>query len=473
MKIRFISIFLLLLTFSAFGGLHDWDFEYWSSFGKKFAIGPVTPEQAKQALINWAGRQNLKIELAPIYYWREPAGVRIHPGLEPGGSIVPVYISWYAFGVQDPNPDNKYSGTVYVDSYTGKVMEINRGFGEIRQDKNVANMLPPQQALNLAKKAVLSYFPNIPIDSFTADFIPPPELTADGSSWEEYDDEVCVSFHNRFITPDGENVDIYIQRASVYMDSNTGEPLEVNACYEPLEISPIPTLSKEQIAQCVVSYFLGLGAEVVYIAEIGNGWSLEREEPNGIQRLYTLVMFQAIPSPDAPPEVKNLLENLNCCAVDGHTGQVFSGMLILPLGSPISNKPRKGDIEVFFNGQRVGLSFPVIQDKEDLYISFEDVKKMGFKLRPSGGKYIIYHKANKKNIAKIDEAELFEKEGEKYIKGKALSKLKGVITHYAKDTDDFHIAIVNEKAFQKGCYDRVMLNKSKGKRVSLQRLYKR
>jgi hypothetical protein len=42
------------------------------------------------------------------------------------------------------------------------------------------------------------------------------------------------------------------------MDSKTGELCEIFCCYEPIEISPIPTLTIEQLAEAVTSYFTGL-----------------------------------------------------------------------------------------------------------------------------------------------------------------------------------------------------------------------
>jgi len=454
MKVRPLYVFFTLLTCLALGGRHDFDFEYWSNFGMKFAIGPVSPEQAKQAIINWAGRANLQIELAPIYHWEEPAGVRIHAALKPGGGTVPEYISWYAFGVKDPNPDNKYSGTVYVDSYTGSVMRIDRGFGEIREDENIANMLTPQQALNKAKEAILSYFPNIPIETFSTYYISP-EITEDGSTWKEYRDTICFAFQKRILTPNGEEVDINIQRASAIIDSNTGEPLYIDACYEPLEISPIPTLTREQLAQAVTSFFLGLGAQAVYIPELGGNWFVSREEPNGTQRLCLGFLFGAEPSPEAPSEVKVLLENLNACVVDAHTGEVFSGDFIVAGGVITSggtksdfNSPK--DLGVFFNGLKKKLIYPIINRDKDIYISSEDLNAIGFRLRPKGKNYVIYYKDRRGNRVEIGKEEWMEESGGIYISVKTLGRLKGIIARYIDDSKTIYIAIIDQKAYDKG-----------------------
>lgn len=92
------------------------------------------------------------------------------------------------------------------------------------------------------------------------------------------------------------------------------------------------------------------------------------------------------------------------------------------------------------------------------------MKSWGFKLRPSGKKYVIYYKENRKNRAFLDEDDIKEgKEGIRYLKGEALNKLKGVFTRYMKDKNYFHIVALDEKAFTKGQADRTRLIKKSKK----------
>jgi len=72
--------------------------------------GPVSVERAKQIIKNWAGRKNLAINL------------------EGSSEGYPGSVWWnsqcYSFRVEDPNPDHKYTGFVYVDSFKGVVVGI-------------------------------------------------------------------------------------------------------------------------------------------------------------------------------------------------------------------------------------------------------------------------------------------------------------------------------------------------------------
>ena len=449
-----LFVFLTFYALLAWAGKYDWDFEFWDQF-MHFSIGPVTPEQAKEAIINWSGRQNLIIKLSPIYAWKNPLGRVPSGGLKPGGNPISNYTTVYAFSVKDPNPDKKYSGTVYVDSWSGAVMGISKSFGRVRDDRNIANMLTPQQALNRAKEFILSYFPDVPIDSLTPNWADD-EPTEDGSSWKEYDDFLSVIFRKELLTPDGEEVRIYIQEVSISMDSNTGELEDIDYCYEPLEIAPWPTLTREEIAQAVTSYFYGLGAESVVISHTGYGWNVEREEPYGIQRLSTLVAFKAFPSPDLPPDIKNLLDNLNICFVDGHTGEVFYACLEFILGGPFGGIGRKepSSLSVFYNGQRRETISPPFLQNGGVYISLEDVKKMGFRVGKKG--YVVAYKGNR---AELKRGDIISKDGREYIRGEALGKIKGVRVHYGEETKEFHILVLNEKLFQMGQECRAKLEK--------------
>lgn len=469
MKRLCLYIFLLVSLLPLEGSERDWDFEYLSQHGYRFSIGPVTVEQAKQAIINWAGRQNLQIELEPPRYWMWPEegrGPASGIGAEVSNSLGE-YISWYRFGVDDPNPDQKYRGSVYVDSYTGEVKGIFKGFGVVRENGTIADMLPPQQALNLAKQLIASYFPNFPIGSAEIYFISPNLITPDGStleeysddllfssSWEEYSDDILFGFWVTLTIPSGEKVIVGVQSAHIIIDSCTGELLEIVCCYEPLEVSPIPSLSREELFQAVASFFYGLGAQEVVIPDTGAMWRIMRPEPYEPQRLcfHKLIYIAGVP---------NLPDDIYDCWVDAHTGEVFHagpfGHLVGGPTVPSSKTPTS--FTLFFNGMKKELkSKPIFKDGKP-YISLEDVKSWGFKLEKRGKGLTISYKGKKANLAK---KELLKEGKRMYLKAEALGKMKGVIYRYIKDRNEVHILIVNEKAFQKGQEMRGKLMKKEG-----------
>lgn len=430
---------------------HDFDFKYWTEQGYKFSIGPVTPEQAKQAIINWAGRQNLEIQLAPIRRWKKPLIGRLpaYKISKLGPIIEPEFTSWYAFDVTDPNPDHKYTGTVYVDSYTGQVKGIVKG-DTMRYKGTVSDMIPPQQAINLMREIAASYFPQVPIYSMELPFIEL-DVTDDGSSWRCYEGEIELQFVERTFTPDGQPVWILTKSVWVGIDSETGELLEIFCCYEPLEISPIPSLTYDEMAQAVTSYLYGLGATYVEILDLGGSreWWIEREEPYGPQRLHTDIRMyiEGIPS---------LYDGVYLGFVDGHTGEIFHvskaeipvGMV--PLGE-ISEKP--SSLSILFNGRKVKTTSPPIIKKGKVYISVEDIKKMGFNLKKEKKWQISY----KNKRATVEDGEIMSKGKTKYILGTVLGRLEGVITRYNKNSNKFYILILNEKAFKKGREERLKL----------------
>lgn len=448
MKGKYLCLLLILFALWAKGDEHDFDFQYWTEHGYKFSIGPVTPEQAKQAIINWAGRQNLEIELAPIYYWMEPEEGRLPSyKINPGGSISPELTSWYAFGVEDPNPDHKYTGTVYVDSYTGQIKGITKGW-VVRDSGSISDMLPPQQAINVMRNIVASYFPDVPIYSMDLPFLDD-YVTEDGSSWKTYEDVIYLTFAERTFTPDGKPVWIYTKCVDIAIDSQTGELQEMFRCYEPLEISPIPSLTYDEMAQAVTSYLYGLGATYVEILDIGGSeeWRINREEPYGPQRLYTNieVYIEGIPS---------LPDGNYFGYVDGHTGEIFNAhqsILGIALSPSTSEKP--SSLSILFNGRKVKTSSPPIIQKGKVYISVEDVKKMGFNLKKEKKWQISY----KNKRATVEDGEIMSKGKTKYILGTVLGRLEGVITRYNKNSNKFYILILNEKAFKKGREERLKL----------------
>jgi hypothetical protein len=466
MKRKILYLFLLSLPLSLFGGEHDFDFQYWTEHGRKFSIGPVTVEQAKQSIINWAGRTNLQIELAPIYNWETPAAGRI-----PNYTITPdefplgaELTTWYAFGVRDPNPDNKYRGTVYVDSYTGAVKGIFRRNPGIKENGQISDMLPPQQAINLAKEYITSYFPDIPIDSFAMEIIGPDSgISEDGSTWKGYTDFLYFSFTNKLHTPDGKPVWIDVQHVAIGMDSETGELCEIFCCFEPIEISPVPTLTKEQLAEAVTSYLNGLGASVVEIRQLNgdtgpgwwpgedkNDWWLSRQEPYGSQRLYTDLWFYIEGVPGLP-------DGAYFAAVDGHTGEIFNGGLApLALGGPKVPTQRPSSLSIFFNGLKRKTNMAPLIREGKVYISVIDLKKWGFKLKKEGKGYVISYGAN---AVKIGNNDVIKRGQNDYIMGESIGKIKGFMVRYNKKFNQFHIISVDWKAFERGKQDRAKFMK--------------
>jgi hypothetical protein len=444
----FISAFLLI------GGNPYQDFPYWHE-DIILSIGPVSVRKAKQSINQWSGRQNLIIELMPVNHWETPGIERVPTGgFVPGGHLLPYHTFLYAFDVNDPNPDLKYEAGIYVDSYTAKVVKLIKGFPTLRDDKNIANMLTPQQAINRAKELLLSYFPNVPVDSLAVKILQP-ETTQDGSSWKSYDDMVSIRFYNRTFTSEGEEIYINLQSASVTFDSNNGELLLLRCGYEPLKISPIPDLTKPEIAQIVTSYMYGLGAETAEVTYIDKDWFLAREEPYGAQRLYVEVFVAVEPSEDLPVEIKDVLCTPVTCWVDGHTGEVFYAIheVLMGGGSPAKASRHRSEKEqrqlpfvVVFNGLAMKAKPPLIKGGE-IYIALEDLEKMGFALEKKDNGFVI---KNKDKSAKLESKDVLEKGQRKYIRGGAIGKLKDVITRYAKEENKFHILIINKKAFRMG-----------------------
>jgi len=457
-KIILYPFLLVILAMSSWGGEHDYDLAYWSQRGYKFAIGPITPEQAKQAIINWAGRQNLSIQLGEAFYWNRPEVGRIPSyGFDPagGGGLSPDYISWYVFWVRDPNPDSKYTGAISVDSWTGEVKGIFKDLPARLGERNISGMLTPQQALNIAKQIATSYFPNIPIDTMEVDFYP--DTTQDGTTWEQCGNRICVSFQTSIINSLGEKVEVKTQTVEVWIDSYTGELTEIFACYEPIEVSPVRSLTYEEIAQAVASFFYGMGAESIRISAVGpyhpptgtvlNNigehayWFISRGEPYGPQRLYTYVHWSVVlPS----------LSGTGTAYVDGHTGEIIYAPIVMAVGgAPEEIRKKESGVKptflLFFNGMKREPKNPPLFKGGQIYISVDDVSAMGFKVGRKG--YVIGYMAKR---AYLDEGDVINEKGKRYIKGKALEKLKGVVTNYTEEENQFHIIVLNEKLFKLG-----------------------
>jgi hypothetical protein len=455
---KYLCVVLLIIISVAKASQHDWDFEYWTQAGYKFSIGPVTYEQAKQAIINWSGRQNLNIELLPIYCWERPRDRDPVFIIESSRSISSEYISWYSFAVEDPNPDHKYSGIVYVDSYTGAVKGI-----ELRNPTlhfgQIADMLTPEQAINLAREAASSYFPNVPVNSLPLSFTLP-SIDENGGTWKEYGETITVCFANRFVTSQGEHVWLDdVQAVDVEIDSLSGQPIEIDCYYEPLEISPQPSLSKEELAQAAASYLYGLGATCVEIDDIGEFmgcWRITREEPYGQQRLLTsiLVYIEGIPQLPAGRYLG---------FIDGHTGEIRNAILPIPMGPTLLREKRKNwdnkkpaQLGIFFNGKRAKIFYPPIVWNGKVYVSGVDLEKMGFHLKKEKGAYKIYLKSKFVTLKGLD---VIRKGKLLYVLGEKIGGIKGVLTSFNKNRNKFYIVVLDEKAFSKGREDRMKLKK--------------
>lgn len=440
------------------------------SFGEEKSFGPITVEQAKQAIIQWSGRGNLQIT-----FWDPEeyiAGQGTHPGRSAGGGIKGIhptahdrYVQCYGFFVDDPNPDKKYSGRVWVDSYTGAVVEIEKDNFKVREG-NISDMLSPQQALSIAREAVASYFPNVPIYSFEDVVFFEPDMSGNGS-WAYYEDYIRIIFYKSYVTQEGKKVDIDFQYARATIDSQTGEVWDVSAVYEPLERDPLPSLTVEEAVQSLVSYLYALGAQYVevglgplypdYPYTISPAWRLEKESPNGPQRVGIGIFCYLENPPDNP-------QLFPCpwifCFVDGDTGEVIYGEFT-DIGVPKSALQKASTPSVFFNGKEVKTK-PLLKDGK-LYINIKDLKAMGLNIEKKGEAYTISFRGNK---ATLLGKEILKKGKDVFIKGDSLSRLKGIITLYNKEGKRFHIVVANEKSYKRGLKERSLLQKGKKKQSS-------
>jgi len=472
MRKLIICLFFVSIPFLAKGGEIEEDLKYWSQW-YPYAIGPVSVEQARLAIINWSGRQNLEISLSEVRNWNEPEVGRMPAyGLKPTGSILPPEIrTWYAFDVEDPNPDHKYTGTVWVDSWTGEVKGLHKNYGHYTPEGAIGDMLLPQQSENIARQIVNSYFPNIPVSSMEAEFYP----KLKNGTWEEFSHIVCITFYTRFTNPQGEKVSVDVQSAKVWLDSRSGELAEIFACYEPLEVSPFHSLSYEELARAAASYLYGLGAEEVIIRGVGpydayrnishqdvyieedmTVWRLSREEPYGQQRLWTWIDFN-IKSPDFPN-----LEQSWTGGVDGHTGEVIYACYAPTIcGGIIPPKREKSEdsFNLYFNGMKRKPKIQPLIKEGKVYIGIEDLKAIGFNIAKKGKGYLLSFKDKK---VMIDGKDILKEGKVLYLNGEALRRGKGIVVHYNKGKKAFHILVLNDKAYEKGLEARKKLKISKG-----------
>ncbi|MBC7328073.1 hypothetical protein H5T87_08160 [bacterium] len=389
-------------------------------------LGPVTMEQAKQAIVNWAGRQNLEINFEghnphPGCYWYE--------------------FQCYKFSVYDPNPDGKYSGYISVDSFSGAVVEIERPYCmNLKPDEEITSMISPMQAITIAKEAAKSYFPNVPIESF--EMAIDPDIINNGAAWSEHRRRIFVYFENAIYTPSGEKVWIDVQGVTVVLNSETGEWWAISCAYEPIEISPIPNISQEEAIQSAISFLYALGAEYVELEDVEEVWSLAREEGGGPQKVVKGIELHQYPG------VYGTYEGCGAwIKVDGHTGEVLRWTFSWGGFYP----EKKKFLTLLFNGKEYKWKQKPIVKSEGIYISSDDVKMMGFKVAKSGKNYLISYKKGKATIGGKD---VIQVKGKLFIKSSALEKLKGIKVKHLKEFNILNIWVMNEKSYQQGKKER-------------------
>jgi hypothetical protein len=388
--------------------------------------GPVSVERAKQIIKNWAGRKNLAINL------------------EGSSEGYPGSVWWnsqcYSFRVEDPNPDHKYTGFVYVDSFKGVVVGIE-GFRIPPKAKRLIkpakkSMISPDEAIKSAKIAIKSYFPNVPIDSFSIDTSP--SRINNGRKWKEKSDSIRVEFYNTAVSPFKERVWIQVQSASTLLDAETGECRFIFCVYEPLEIPPLPRFNTEQAIDIAISFLNGMGAEFVEIEEAEKDWWLAREEGGGPQRIVKQITLHRYPSKDDPGEGGGVI-----LLVDGRTGEICRWICSWCMWAPIE----RTTLTLYFKGsERKWKSQPIIKEKE-IFISTDDIKAMGFKLeRTKDGLILCY----KKKRAEIPPDALLKAKGKDYIKSSVLEKIKGIKAKYFAQFNILHIWEINELGYEQG-----------------------
>jgi len=457
--LAFLTVASLLMLWGMGRGLcdeHDYDLEWWAQSGT-YSIGPITVDQAKQIILNWAGRGNLEIELAPVYEWdehpaRECAGV---PWL--GQDVKPYLNQCYVFYIKDNNPDHKYTGRVVIDSYTGNIVSFStqHQFQLIDKKGDIANMLPPQTIVNLAKQYVASYFPNIPLEQVELQGIAyaGPPTPVDGGEmsgpdnfffsvkgeepWKAYSGSVIVMWEN-FLHYGDVCIDMRLQQVSVELDSETGQLCELKCVYEPLEINPQPTLSDQEVEEIVLSHFYGLGYTDVSI-ERDYGWSITRIAPNGRQVLSKWLDILAYTSDGTMWAF--------WVKVDGHTGEIWQGSMSLgglPPNPSSSGSSKTSSLKVKFDGKELKLSSSPVRKNGKLFLAVADIQKMGIKLNKLGKGLVLLFRGQK---VSVDNKDILTQGKNRYVNVAVLGKIKNMMVNYNENLGSLNIWVKNEKAY--------------------------
>jgi hypothetical protein len=431
--------------------------------GHEPIFGPITIEQAKQIIRDWSGRSNLSIQLEPAscfdsWYegWRDRD---FGQGIQ---EFTPFYHSGfplvcYMFKVEDPNPDHKYSGIVAVDSWRGEVARFIQQWimppeDEVDLAGNISEMLSPAEALQLAKQYMASYFPNVNINDFRCIDLGV-ETTPDGSSWtrHSYIMNVLFDMDGEIEGPSGP-ISTNVPRALVSFLSHTGELISIWHDYQPLQISLVPQITKEEAIEIASSFLYGLGAQYMERPLGEPEWWFGYQVPDGRQRLAIGIGFCYVsPREDASPQAKALFsgyEGLVDVFVDGHTGEVFWVYRTdaPPIHSAVFHpKKRYPTTCVFLNGKEKKLKEQPIVKGGKVFLALEDVKSLGFGIERKGEEYFLIYKNQR---VAIKEGFFTNKGNKKYLDSKALEKIKGIKTEYSSKFNSLLILTINKKGYE-------------------------
>lgn len=443
--------------------------QHW--FDEQIAFGPLPIESAKKAIINWAGRQNLSINLLPYddpEWTIFPESTTSAPlGIE--GITVPYgrfpsfpnhyFLTNYAFWIKDPNPDKKYSGYVFVDSWSGRIVAIKKFIRRssilalLENRTSISDMISPQRAKALAYQYLSDYFPQIAQIAFNKPPQSSPPTTSDESSWEWF--EYKIGFIS---TQVAQNVSDYFVSIYVNLDCYTGELIGIYCrYYDVMEVSPHPYISEETALETALSFLYGLGAEHIELERVDKSFPL-RESPNGRQRVaYDILLKNTSAREDAPLEIKRLLGDINfphklLVRMDIHTGEILAGLdtKVLAMRTEFFESPH-----LYFNARE--RKAEILTIGKDAFILANDIKELGFSLQKSRGRYVLNW--GQENV--MLEEKKIKSEGRKmYISISALNKLKRVKAIYSNKLKTIDMWTINEKA-QKDS-KKLLMNKKLG-----------
>jgi hypothetical protein len=458
MKRIFYTMFSLLLSLTILyaetldiGALKQ--AQHWRD--QEIAFGSLTLEQAKQSIINWAGRTNLIINLLPYdnggwSMWdREllPPVEGIEGVTVPYGYYPVFHRTKYVFTVDDPNPDKKYSGIIAVDSWTGRVMGIYKGVPPESVElynkmgsENITYMITPQQAISLASQYLTDYFPQIaPILSNQSPFLNPLP-TSDDKSWTFFSPGITITWDK--IANDIGDIQVWVD---LVLDSYTGKLMKIGIVkYDTAEISFQPTISEEEALQSALSFLYGLGAEHLEVEEVTRSL-IFRPSPGSPQRIVYWIYFENTKARDDAPEgVKKLLgvyvPHKVWVTVDINTGEILGVMDRKVLCGGWEWEKFKSP-RIYFNGREEKAK--MITKGKDAFVSIDSLKKIGFALALKKGKYRLSFKG--KSID-LKQEEVIKENGALLLNVRALNKLDNIKVVYSEKLKTIDIWTVNEKA---------------------------